>query len=240
MTKKLILLVAASLAANVGWTASNAGDSSSKEERIGFGSGAAVGALAGPLGIVFGATAGAILGDRFHQAREGRREAEERLGATRAETDSLHERLGGSERELARLRHELTAQRETQRAAIERALDLEVLFKTAASTVEAGSAQRLARLGQMLAGLDGVVVALDGFADVRGDDRYNTQLSAERAAAVKDILVAAGVPADRVVVSAQGESAARAGADDADGLALDRRVHLSVYTERDADRVARQ
>lgn len=239
MVKKIVILVAATLVANVGWTAPSSA-AGSKEERVGFGSGAAIGALAGPLGIMVGATVGAILGDRFHEARAGRADAEQALDATRAELETLHVTLGGNERELARLNRDLTAERETQRELIEQALDLEVPFKTGQSVVESPNAEHLATLGKMLATLDGVIVTLDGFADVRGDEQYNEQLSADRANAVKQILVAAGLPEERIVATARGEESARAGEHDLDGLALDRRVHLSVYTGQDTSRVAQQ
>jgi outer membrane protein OmpA-like peptidoglycan-associated protein len=238
MAKKIVVLIAAGLLANSGWTAPSAG--SPKEERIGVGSGAAVGALAGPLGVVLGATVGAWLGDKFHAERSAREDFEARWSEARAEVDSLHGLLGGSEQQLAALERELGTERAAQREALQRAFDLQVLFRTAASSVEQESARHLARLGQVLAPIEGVVVHLDGYADARGDERYNQQLSADRATAVKDILVAAGLPAERILVSAQGESGARAAENDTDALALDRRVHLTVLAEPDADRVARE
>lgn len=49
-------------------------------------------------------------------------------------------------------------------------------------------------------------VAVIGHADRAGDSEYNRQLSAQRAQAVKDVLVAQGIPADRIDTAARGEA----------------------------------
>lgn len=48
-------------------------------------------------------------------------------------------------------------------------------------------------------------VAVVGHADRAGDDDYNRKLSAARAEAVKQVLVAQGIPADRIQTDARGE-----------------------------------
>jgi outer membrane protein OmpA-like peptidoglycan-associated protein len=92
----------------------------------------------------------------------------------------------------------------------------------------------------MLAPLDGAVVRLEGHTDVRGTDRYNDTLSAARADAVRAALIRAGMPADRIIVSAAGKADSQAAENDADGMALDRRVKMSVVGLDDASRVAQQ
>lgn len=48
-------------------------------------------------------------------------------------------------------------------------------------------------------------IAVVGHADRAGPDDYNRKLSAERAQAVKQVLVAQGIPEDRIVTEARGE-----------------------------------
>ncbi|MEW5727035.1 MAG: OmpA family protein [Pseudomonadota bacterium] len=48
-------------------------------------------------------------------------------------------------------------------------------------------------------------VEVTGHADRAGDDDYNRRLSAQRAQAVKQVLVAQGIPADRIETQARGE-----------------------------------
>lgn len=52
-------------------------------------------------------------------------------------------------------------------------------------------------------------VAIEGHTDYLGSDKYNQELSEKRANAVKDYLVAAGVPADKVTAVGKGESEAK-------------------------------
>jgi outer membrane protein OmpA-like peptidoglycan-associated protein len=74
-----------------------------------------------------------------------------------------------------------------------------------------------------------VHLQLDGFADERGDSEYNRNLSAQRAEFVSRVLQENGVPGDRIVLAAHGESPA---ADpNADSYALERRVSLTLSVQ---------
>jgi outer membrane protein OmpA-like peptidoglycan-associated protein len=65
-------------------------------------------------------------------------------------------------------------------------------------------------------------VVVTGHADATGDAQYNQALSERRSAAVRDILVAEGVPADAIRIEAQGEAAASGDA------SRDRRVDVQI------------
>jgi outer membrane protein OmpA-like peptidoglycan-associated protein len=60
---------------------------------------------------------------------------------------------------------------------------------------------------------------LEGHADKRGTQDHNLKLSGERAAMVRQKLIAMGVPSDRIVVTVYGKNGPRRGT-----LAEDRRV----------------
>jgi outer membrane protein OmpA-like peptidoglycan-associated protein len=75
---------------------------------------------------------------------------------------------------------------------------------------------------------------------VRGTQKYNDALSTARAESVRDALVRAGMPAERIVLTSEGSADATATDQDADGMALDRRVALTVVGLADAGRVARE
>ena len=92
-------------------------------------------------------------------------------------------------------------------------------------------------LAALVAPMEGAVIRLDGYTDVRGTETFNTTLSAARADAVRDALIRGGMPADRVIVTAVGESGSTAAEQDADGMALDRRVEMNVV-DIDTGRVA--
>ncbi len=238
MKKQVWWLLAASLAAGPGWSAETE-QTQRKLEGIGLGSGAAAGAIAGgPVGLIVGAALGGWLGDRFGAERDGRRAAEQGLEQARADNQALGRALGTKERELARSEAALAAERAARRADLQAALDIDVFFRTEESTLPDGAEQRLAKLAELVRPMDGAVIVLEGHADARGTERYNEALSAERANAVRDALVRAGMPAERIVTSSEGERFAVGTEQDPDTMALDRRVALRVVT-RDAS-VAQQ
>jgi hypothetical protein len=52
---------------------------------------------------------------------------------------------------------------------------------------------------------DNITLAVVGYADVRGPENYNLQLSERRAELVKDYLVSQGIPADKIQIRAEGQ-----------------------------------
>jgi len=245
MNKTIIVLLAGSLVANTGWTGERAQtakkDHPQKEESIGLGSGAAIGALAGgPVGLIIGAAFGGWLGDRFHHERAARVSSDQAASEAQARATSLEHKLSGTEQQLASSEADLQAERGAHRADVERAVALDVHFKTEDSAIDAADEQRIAELASFVAPLDGTVIRLDGHTDVRGTQKYNDALSTARAESVRDALVRAGMPAERIVVTGEGSADATATDQDVDGMALDRRVAVTVVGLDDASRVARE
>jgi len=244
MRKQIIVLAVGALLAQAGWTRDKNDDPKAhpeKEQSIGLGSGAAIGALAGgPVGLIIGAAMGGWLGDRFHHERVARAESEQKADSAQAQAASLEQRLGGAEQQLAASEAQLQSERNAHRDDVERAVALDVHFRTEDSTIDAGDEQRLAELATFIAPLDGTVIRLDGHTDVRGTQKYNDELSTARAESVRDALVRAGMPAERIVVTGEGSADAAATEQDVDGMALDRRVAVTVVGLDDAGSVARE
>jgi outer membrane protein OmpA-like peptidoglycan-associated protein len=86
--------------------------------------------------------------------------------------------------------------------------------------------------------MEGATIRLEGHADARGTESFNTTLSTARAEAVRDALVRGGMPAERVIVTASGESGSTAAEQDSDGMALERRVALDIVDVEGESRVA--
>jgi outer membrane protein OmpA-like peptidoglycan-associated protein len=242
MRKQIIVLAVGALLAQTGWTRDKSEDPKAhpdKEQSIGLGSGAAIGAIAGgPVGLIIGAAMGGWLGDRFHHERVTRVESERQASQAQALAASLEQRLSGSEQQLASSHAELQSERNAHRDDVERAVALDVHFRTEDSTIDAGDEQRLTELASFVAPLDGTVIRLDGHTDVRGTQKYNDTLSTARADSVRDALVRAGMPSERIVVTGEGSVDATATDQDVDGMALDRRVAVTVVGLDDASRVA--
>jgi len=227
MTKQLTVAVIAALMAAPAWTSES--NSAPKEEKIGVGSGAAIGAMAGgPVGVVIGAALGGWVGDKFHRERSARGGVEQQYAQAAAEADSLAARLRGNERELETLKSVLAAEQKSFSAALEEALEVHVYFRTGQSALDDETRQRLAQVAGLIQAIDGFAIVVEGHADARGDAEYNGQLSAQRAAAVRDVLLHAGVAAQRITTHAAGETQATAAENDLDALALDRRVSLTI------------
>src|SRR5512143_2524842 len=242
-SKLIVLLVGSALA-----TSASAGERhraakaerAAKQESIGLGSGAAIGAMAvGPIGLILGAAFGGWIGDRFHHEHGARLAAEQSSEQAQSRSKALETRLAASESGAAQAGAELTSEREQHRRDLAEALSIEVLFRTEESAITPATEERLAKLVALVMPLDGAVIRLEGHTDVRGTDRYNNALAAARADTVRDALIRAGMPAERIVVTAVGRAESRATDQDADGMALDRRVKMTIVGLDGASRVAR-
>ncbi|HSC15077.1 MAG TPA: OmpA family protein [Gammaproteobacteria bacterium] len=210
-----------------------------KEESIGLGSGAVIGAAAGgPIGFVLGAAFGGWLGDRFHDERAARRDADERAVQASAHAGSLQTLLAESERVVAEKNAELYSERVAHRRDLQEALSVEVFFRTEESGLGGSTEERLAKLAALIEPMEGAVIRLEGHTDVRGTQTYNSTLSTARAQAVRDALIRGGMPAERVIVTGVGEESSTAPVEDTDGMALERRVEMNVVDIDGAGRVA--
>lgn len=209
----------------------------SKEEGIGFGAGGVVGAVAGgPVGFVIGAAIGAKLGDTLHRKNDTIATLESEVSASeisvralRRDVDALSADLETANTELDRL--ERVAHPELV-SLMQAGLDLDLLFRTDEHSLLPDTESRLAELGTRLARMPNVQIHLDGFADERGASQYNQALSARRVAYVREQLVAAGVDPARISEVAHGEVAAAEPTEDS--FALERRVSVKVFIDRDA------
>jgi len=238
MSKRILLLILAAGLTATAWTAEKG--AAPKEEKIGVGGGAAIGAIAGgPIGLILGAAFGGWIGDRFHQERSQRLETEDTLEQAQANAESQNDLLYRSESELTDLRSEYSVQQRNYRGALQEALEVQVFFRTGQSTLQDDAERRLSRIAGLVQSMEGFAVVVEGHADARGNEEYNEQLSAGRAAAVRDALIRAGVSADRITSSAEGERHSSASEQDLDALAMERRVNLSIVDQR-SNRVAQQ
>ena len=236
ITRKVIVALIGSLLATSSIAAPK--NRAPKEESIGVGSGAAIGALAGgPVGLVLGAAFGGWIGDRFHGERSARRAADERAAAASAHAGSLETLLAASQRAVVAKDAELFSERVAHRRNLQEALSVEVFIRTEESGVAGTTEERLTKLAALVEPMEGAVIRLDGHTDARGTEAFNTTLSTARAEAVRDALIRGGMPADRVIVTATGEASSTAPEQDTDGMALERRVDMNVV-DVDSGRVA--
>lgn len=155
--------------------------------------------------------------------------------ADRARADADRLRMK-AEQDQAQLRQQLLDQfnsilqtRDTARGLIVNMSD--VLFDTARYTLKPGAREKLAKVSGIILGHPGLKIAVEGHTDSVGGDDYNMKLSENRAGAVRDFLVAQGVPAANVSKQGFGKTMPVASNSTAAGRQQNRRVELVVSGE---------
>lgn len=227
------ILVSTCVALSLGLTApAHAGN----PQAWGTGVGAAVGtALAGPLGLVAGGIVGSLIGhsEALHQERQGLETAladsREQLTAARASLPS-----GGDAHavQLAAAGSPMLpvpgqGMQKLEAALIEAYVSA-VYFQSGSDTLEPYFAGQLERIPALTDHFPGIVVKLDGHADPRGPHGDNLSLSARRVARVRELLIQAGVPRERIAVLSHGEAGTVSRPGEAAAFPYDRRVSITL------------
>lgn len=243
-------------------TVALAGDtkSAAPQEPLGFVAGGVIGAFAaGPIGALIGAGLGTWLGNRVHRAGEAAK-AEAQAAALQSDKSALQGETATLQGEKSALQSERSELFETNRALTVRLVALsdsveaaqnakdegdkeeaakvldglqgDVLFRTGSAEITPEMVQQIQVLAQAVAKSPELKVRLDGYTDPRGSADANLKLSEERADAVRNLFLAAGVTDEALEVNAYGKSLSVA--QDADGYALERRVRLTLQAAGDA------
>jgi outer membrane protein OmpA-like peptidoglycan-associated protein len=108
----------------------------------------------------------------------------------------------------------------------------DVLFRTGSAEITPEIAHQVQVLAEAVAKSPALKVRVDGYADPRGTEESNMKLSEDRANAVRDLFLAAGIKEEALEVNAYGKSQSVAA--DSDGYALERRVRLTLQAQGDA------
>lgn len=183
--------------------------------------------------------------DEAESAREAQLSASERakLAQQEAETARKLAAARAQEAELARREAELASQqaeslrrrlehmqlRETDRGVVVTLGD--VLFASGESELKDAAAQNVTDVVDLLAAEPDKRIRIEGHTDSSGDAGFNLQLSEQRAQAVRNALVNAGVAPDRITVVGLGEDFPIASNDTAEGRSQNRRVDVILLDE---------
>lgn len=108
--------------------------------------------------------------------------------------------------------------------------DETIYFDTDKSDITSQTREALEAIAKYLVNrtTDWRMIQVDGHADYRGSDKYNTNLSLQRAARVGETLISGGVPNARVGFKAFGETRAAARGTSPEALSKNRRVELKI------------
>lgn len=147
-------------------------------------------------------------------------EAQDEAAFARAQTEVMADRLA-----------QLEAQ-QTERGLVLTLQD--VMFDVGRAELMPGAFRTIQDLAMFMADYPDRRVRIEGFTDSTGSDEYNRQLSENRAFAVQNALVAAGVSPDRIGVQGYGEAYPVASNDTNEGRQLNRRVEILISDETGA------
>lgn len=177
-------------------------------------------------------------------AAQQREQAEQAQAESEARAQSAEQRAGEAEQraeelrqqheaELARLEEVLGQIAETRRTALGLVMTLgedSIRFDFDRSEVKPEYREILNRIAGVLSTLQGYSIYVYGYTDDIGTAAYNLQLSERRAAAVRDVLIAAGVPPE-IETRGFGEADPRVAGTTPRARAANRRVEIGlVYT----------
>jgi outer membrane protein OmpA-like peptidoglycan-associated protein len=204
--------------------------------------------IGGALGAAFGGPPGAILGAALGSAATDWQQHAHRAGALEAnrsalsaERDWLRADQSTLQAQIDELRNALAQERALGAATPDAAmlaegLEYNVGFRTNSATPPDDIGEGLTALAQLVRAIPSLAIQLDGYADPRGSDKLNAELSMARARSIRERLIEAGVSPDRIRIEAHGASRTdRQQASDPDGWALQRRV--SIRLERTTGRM---
>lgn len=227
MRNTLITLTTASLITLLVISPVHAAAKSSKEEVIGIGSGALIGAAAGgPVGFFIGTAIGAKLGDNWHKRDEQLDTLDKSLMQSRNTVAALESNIDTLSGEIGRLQN---VARPELVSLMQAGIEMDLLFRTDEAALLDTTGERLAQLASTIGSMPQIRIQLDGFADERGDEAYNFKLSEQRVEFVRQLFIDAGVHPQRINVSAHGESTAQD--ENIDSYALERRVSVKLFID---------
>ncbi|HEV2854064.1 MAG TPA: OmpA family protein [Thermoanaerobaculia bacterium] len=180
------------------------------------------------------------------RAREERQRLEEELARRDSAAEQERQRLEEQRRagearaaELDRLREEQQRTREELRATLSRLADVRqeerglvvtlpgsIYFEVNKAVIQPAMRSRLTEIARAMAAAGDSAILIEGHTDSDGSNEYNLELSRLRAEAVRSVLVAGGVPPDRVQTLGYGETKPIASNASASGKAQNRRVEI--------------
>jgi outer membrane protein OmpA-like peptidoglycan-associated protein len=181
------------------------------------------GILAGPPGMLIGMAGGALIGEiekgelEVSELNQKLQAHEEELMQEQLQTAARHQALKTvMEGEKARLN------------AMQDGFSFCLGFRTNSAEIEPKISGQLTSIATMLQAFPELKLKILAGADKRGSDEYNKLLSEERAKAVADQLIAAGLPESRISIHYVGHANAIYSLNDVEGLSFDRMVQLSL------------
>ncbi|MCU7931987.1 MAG: OmpA family protein [Candidatus Thiodiazotropha sp. (ex Codakia rugifera)] len=181
------------------------------------------GLVGGPPGAVMGFTGGAMVGEleaRKHQLKALNTDLDV------IQTDRAREQQVAAEHESVFRQQRVFQQAKVD--ALQQGYSFCLGFRSNRTEIEPVVVSQLNALVSILQAFPELELRIEAGADIRGSEIHNQILSKQRAEAVADLLMAAGLPGERIVTRYIGKAEARYPIHDLEGLAFDRMVQLTL------------
>ena len=201
--------------------------SPSKEENIGFFSGALSGALiGGPIGFFVGGISGVLIGEQVDKANQ-LDQVEEQLARKNTENEVINQQITSLEKRIS------NSTLQAMKAAdwITQGLTLNLMFTTSSTELSHNDRQMINRLSNLLNEYPDLNIRLDGHSDARGDEDFNMALSEARIKSVEQVFATNGIDSTRLNIAAHGEAESSELTPNLDNYAMDRRVSIQFYSK---------
>ncbi|MBV1911187.1 MAG: sortase-associated OmpA-like protein PdsO [Kangiellaceae bacterium] len=216
------------LTATIASTIPEARAESSTEENVGFLSGAVTGAaVGGPIGFFVGGIVGVLVGEQVEKANK-LDQTEQVLIQKEAEFNAVESELAFVKEQVDKAQDEI----KTTNQWITEGLKLDLMFTTNSIELSPKDEEIINRLVSLLVQFPEIRIKLDGYADPRGLEQTNLELSLARAEAVKTAVTEQGIDSSRLLIQAHGEQESTNDVSDPDSYAFDRRVSVNFLIEQ--------
>lgn len=195
-----------------------------KNEVVGLSSGVVIGTIiAGPLGGIIAGTFGLLIAEDVN--------SDKRLEIAKSSLQQKQQELLIAQKQFNQEKQQALLHIASLDKALEQLtpnIESNIQFKTGSHVLEEVYKSQLDLLSQTLVNNPKLSVSLSGFADQRGDDKFNQALSEQRAIAVRTYLLKNGVKLEQVLTNSFGETSLASAASNFEDDFFDRRVHLKV------------
>lgn len=200
-----------------------------KTETAAFGLGALLGGLVGgPPGAIVGAVGSTLFANQQNTKKQELVTLKTRLEQRDVEFFKLRQQFIAIQSEYENNLQQVNLKQERSAGRLSKGVSYSVYFRTNESVPDARLQPHFADLVALIRDMPTVKVILEGYADRRGNEQYNMTLSKARVNSIRDELVHAGLPSNRIILHAHGESDAKQNIKDYEGLVFDRRVDLKL------------
>jgi len=169
------------------------------------------------------------------RSREEQEKAKQEAAAAQAELEKARQQLALRDAETKRMKLEQELARVAQTRSDARGLIVTlpgIFFDSGKSALKPGAKNTLGKIAKQLSGEQNVRISVEGHTDDVGGDDMNLALSKKRAEEVRDYLVKAGIPAERITAAGKGETEPVATNKTPAGRQQNRRVELIITNQQ--------